>query len=253
MFLKQVVNEKKSLLEAKKGKFPLSSFQQKLRASERSFKAAVKGKQRISIIAEIKKASPSAGILRENLNITETARVYGKYADAVSVVTDSKNFMGKDSFVTQARNACSLPVLRKDFIIDSYQVFESRFLEADAILLLASILEKKELAGFISIARDLKMDCLVEVHCKKELDKALDAGAEIIGINNRDLATFETDFSVSRELIPFIPEEILVVVESGIHSRADLQLFQGKADAALIGSALMKAQNLEEKLKEFVE
>ena len=253
MFLNEIIEYKRFELQHKKEKFPLESFRHSLRASNRDFKGAIQGKEKISLIAEIKKASPSEGLLRENLNVREIAEIYSRHANAISVVTDERYFEGKDSFVTQARNACSLPVLRKDFIIDEYQVYESRFLEADAILLIAAILGKEELSHFISIARGFAMGCLVEVHNKEELKKALDAGAEIIGINNRDLATFETDLSVSRKLIPFVPENIPVVVESGIHSKHDLLQFKGKADAVLVGSVLMKAENIEEKLKELAE
>src|SRR3990167_5958148 len=169
----------------------------KKRHSTRSFGAALKSDINIRIIAEIKKASPSLGIIRENFNPVEIARIYETGgAAAISVLTDEKFFQGSLSYLTDVKKSVNLPILRKDFIIDSYQIYEALSAGADAILLIAALLSDEELKHFIGTAQRLSLSALVEVHSEEELQKALLSGAEIIGINNRNLKTLKTDISV---------------------------------------------------------
>ena len=204
------------------------------------------------IIAEVKCASPSRGRLIEDFDPVEIAGVYEENgAAAISVLTDEKYFAGHKNHLMQIRQKTNLPLLRKDFIIDEIQIYETRAIGADAILLIVHVLGKK-LAEFILLSRELGLNPLVEVHTKEELDLALDAGAEIIGINNRNLDTFQTDIETSRELRKRIPEGIIVVAESGIKERKDIEsLMQAGIHAFLIGEALITAPDMGKKLRVF--
>ncbi|OHB40096.1 MAG: indole-3-glycerol phosphate synthase [Planctomycetes bacterium RIFOXYD2_FULL_41_16] len=226
----------------------------KKRHSTRSFGAALKSDINIRIIAEIKKASPSLGIIRENFNPVEIARIYETGgAAAISVLTDEKFFQGSLSYLTDVKKSVNLPILRKDFIIDAYQIFEARSAGADAILLIAALLSKDEIQRYLELARELDMDCLVEVHSETELKKVLQTNAHIIGINNRDLATFKTDLETTVRLRPIIPAEKIVVSESGIKSRADvIKLIEKGIDAILVGETLMKSDDMSAKLQELL-
>jgi indole-3-glycerol phosphate synthase len=219
----------------------------------RDFLIAV-GAKGMNLIAEVKAASPSAGKIIEKYDPAKIAREYEKAgAAAISVLTDSKYFSGHIDDIVKVKDAVNIPVLRKDFIIDESQIYESRIAGADAILLIVRILPPADLERFISIAGDLEMDAVVEVHSAIEAQAALDAGAEIIGINNRDLDTLEVDVTTTREVItaiPFLKEKVLVS-ESGIRSREDIVMLQGsEVNAVLIGESLLKAGEVGKKIKE---
>ena len=219
------------------------------------FAAALKG-DRIRVIAEVKKASPSKGIIRENFNPVEIASIYARNgAAALSVLTDEKYFMGSLDYLRAIRQALDLPVplLRKDFILDEYQVYEARAAGADAILLIAAILDGDRLGSLRETAYGLGMSCLVEVHNEAELKTALESGAGIIGINNRDLNTFTVDLETTGRLRHLVPHDKIVVSESGIRNRTDMEkLAEWVVDAVLIGESLMKSPDIATALKEFV-
>ncbi len=217
-----------------------------------SFKKAIKREGKVSFIAEIKQASPSAGVLRQNFNALELAKLFEKGgAHAISVLTEEDFFLGKINYIEEIRKEIGLPILRKDFIIDEVQILESRAVGADAILLIIAVLEEAKAKELYEFSKSLNMDVLVEVHSEKELKRTLKLGAEIIGINSRNLHTFEINSERQKKLIPFIPEGALKVSESGIKTLKDMLLLKGLgADAVLVGEALMRAANIEEKLKE---
>ena len=205
-----------------------------------------------AVIAEIKKASPSRGVLREDCVPAQIAASYEQGGAAcLSVLTDIDFFQGADVYLQQARLACSLPVLRKDFIIDPYQVYEARVIGADCILLIVAALGDAMLSELLQLAEHLQMDCLVEVHDQAELERALQTPAPLIGINNRDLRSFETSLDVTLDMLGRIPDDRLVVTESGIHTAEDVSLMRGRGvHAFLVGEAFMKAQEPGEKLAE---
>ena len=211
-------------------------------------------KSNVRIIAEVKKASPSKGILCQQFDPVAIARAYGDGgAAAVSVLTEKNYFQGSLEYLRAIKEAIPLPVLRKDFIFDPYQLYEARAYGADAVLLIAVMLSEELLAELLQLARALSLCHLVEVHDRTDLQKALAAGAEIIGINNRDLKTFVTDIRTTIDLMPAIPEDKIVVSESGISSRQDLeQLAAAGVDAFLIGETLMKEINPGIKLRELI-
>jgi indole-3-glycerol phosphate synthase len=206
-----------------------------------SFRMALQSRQRERFIAEIKKASPSKGVLKADLDPARQAIAYREAgAAAISVVTEEDFFQGDLKWVSTAREASQLPVLRKDFVYESFQVYETRAAGASAILLIVAMLQPAELKNLIALARDFKLDVVTEVHDEAELNEALEAGADIIGVNNRDLKTFNVDVQTSVRLAEFIPDDRLFVVESGIHTKADIDLLiQAGADAFLIGEHLL--------------
>lgn len=198
-----------------------------------------------AVIAEIKKASPSAGTIRENFQVDQIAASYETAGAAcLSVLTDSEYFKGANEYLQQARDACSLPILRKDFMVNPWQVYESRVLGADCILLIVAALERKQLLEFDGLAREIGLDVLVEVHHQDELNDALATGASLIGVNNRNLHTFTTDLTVSERLYPMIPQDRTMVTESGIHSREDVvRLRRCGIQAFLVGEAFMRRED----------
>ncbi len=203
-----------------------------------------------AVIAEIKKASPSKGILREQFVPADIATSYAQHGAAcLSVLTDHDFFQGHEFYLQQARSACTLPVIRKDFIIDPYQVFEARAIDADCILLIVSALDDTQLLELSDLAYQLGMDVLVEVHNREELDRALLLNLPLIGINNRNLSTFETDLSTTLDLLGVIPEGNTVITESGIHTPADVALMRAHhVHGFLVGEAFMRADNPGEEL-----
>ena len=221
--------------------------------SPRNFRKAISSRT-CSIIAEVKRSSPSKGRIREDFDHIEIASLYEENgAAAISVLTDEEFFEGKNSYLSEIKETVFLPLLRKDFIIDPYQIYETRIIGGDAVLLIAGLLEEKTLRQFIDLAESLGLSPLVEVHSREELDKALAAGAGIIGINNRNLKTFSTDLRTSLELAPSIPEDRIVISESGIHSREDIEtLMKQGIHSFLVGEALMKAPDTGEKLRELL-
>lgn len=207
---------------------------------------------RAAVIAEIKKASPSRGILRKDFKPAEIASSYERGGAAcLSVLTDVDYFKGADEYLQQARAACSLPVIRKDFIIDPYQVYEARVLGADCILLIVAALGGAMLGELSQLAVQLGMDVLVEVHDHVELERALEVPGRLVGINNRNLRSFETRLDVTLGMLEKIPDDRIVVTESGIHTPADVALMRANGvNAFLVGEAFMKASNPGEKLVE---
>jgi indole-3-glycerol phosphate synthase len=198
-----------------------------------------------AIIAEVKKASPSAGLIREDFHPASIAASFESAgATCLSVLTDEHYFQGHRDFLHQARDACSLPVLRKDFIIDPWQVYESRCLDADCILLIVAALEKTRLEELFELAKSIGLDVLVEVHDKNELGLALELQGALIGVNNRNLHTFETDLSISESLKSILPEGRFLITESGIHETGDVQRMQNAGiNAFLVGEAFMREED----------
>lgn len=243
--------KKRRIKVLEKNKDALASLVKKA-PGVRSFKKAITKKGKIALIAEIKQASPSAGVLRKNFSHLEIARVYKKAkVDAISVVTEEDFFLGKVNYIEEIRKDISLPILRKDFIIDKIQILESRAVGADALLLIMGILSEEKLKILHDYAKELGMDVLVEVHTEKELKKVLNAGIDIIGINNRNLHTLTVSLDISKKLLPFLPKQVIKVSESGINNFKDVLLLKGLgANAMLIGSSFMKAKNIAAKIKE---
>ena len=198
-----------------------------------------------AVIAEIKKASPSKGVIRGNFIPTEIAQSYASAGAAcLSVLTDVDFFQGSDAYLLQAHDACSLPILRKDFIVEEYQIYESRALGADCILLIAAALNDDQLRNYAQLARMLQMDVLLEVHDAQELQRALQIDVTMIGINNRNLRSFEVNLQTTITLKKKVPDNMLIVTESGILTRADVQLMQSNGvNAFLVGEAMMRAQD----------
>ncbi len=221
----------------------------------RGFAHAVKARVdagRPAVIAEIKRASPSKGLLRADFHPPEIAVSYERSgATCLSVLTDVEFFRGADEHLQQARNACSLPVLRKDFVVDPYQIYEARGLGADCVLLIVAALEDALMAELAALTQRLGMDILVEVHDARELERALRLQTPLIGINNRDLRTFETNLDVTLALLPLIPPDRFVVTESGIHSPGDVaHMRHHGVNAFLVGEAFMRAPEPGVKLAE---
>lgn len=216
------------------------------------FERALEGDD-ISFICEIKKASPSKGVIAENFNWLEIARDYEiAGANAISILTEPVFFQGDNRHLIDVANTVRIPILRKDFIIDGYQIYESKLLGADAILLIASILRPEEIKHFIKIADGLGLSCLVETHTEEEIISSLKAGARIIGVNNRDLKTFNVDINHTVRLRPFVPKDKLFVSESGISSSDHInKLKRIGANGVLIGEALMKKSDKKRALREF--
>lgn len=209
-------------------------------------------RKRPAVIAEIKKASPSKGVLRENFVPAEIAKSYeAGGATCLSVLTDIDFFQGADAYLQQARAACSLPVIRKDFMIDPYQIVEARALGADCVLLIVSALDNVRMAELASVAKDVGLDVLVEVHDGDELDRALNTlDTPLVGINNRSLHSFEVSLETTLDLLPRVPRDRLVVTESGILNRADVELMEiSEVYAFLVGEAFMRAEEPGAELK----
>jgi len=214
----------------------------------RDFAGAIRAKisaGQAAVIAEIKKASPSKGVLRTDFRPAEIAASYAQHGAAcLSVLTDEQFFQGSAEYLKQARAACALPVLRKDFIVDEYQIYEARAMGADAVLLIAAALDVVQMQAFEALAHSLGMAVLVEVHDAVELDAALQLSTPLIGINNRNLRTFEVSLQTTLDLLPRIPPERIVVTESGILKAKDVELMRGNlVNAFLVGEAFMRADN----------
>jgi len=208
----------------------------------------------LSFICEVKKASPSKGIISEDFPWMEIAKDYEEGgAAAISVLTEPEFFLGSDQYMREISAAVKIPTLRKDFIIDEYQIYEAKLWGAGAVLLICALLEPLTLSGFISIADNLELDCLVEIHNEREAEEAIGAGARIIGINNRDLTTFNVDTELTSRLKNKIPSGILTVAESGINNTDDIRrLKETGADAVLIGESLMRSADRKQFLKEML-
>lgn len=253
MILDDIVANKKIQIEEEKKIKSLKEYYDDLKDREiRNFKEAL-NKNGIAIIAEIKKASPSKGIIKEDFDPVKIGEIYEKInIDAVSILTERKFFKGKDEYVNKVRFINSKPILRKDFIIDEYQVVQARAIGADAILLIAAILGDN-IKKYYDLAKELGLYCLTEVHNEKELDKALCAGCNIIGINNRDLKDFTVNLEVTEKLIKYIPKDNIVVSESGIKNSQDIRYLRSLGvNAVLIGETFMRNIDDLEKVKDFI-
>ena len=256
--LKEIIENKKKEVRISKEKSPLSEFVGDLGNSERNFHKSIRKKTGFSqksrffypnLIAEIKRKSPSYGVLNKRADFGEIIGIYDMYASAISVLTDKKFFAGSLQDLGVAGKLTKLPLLRKDFIVDEYQIYESRLHNADAILLIASILKKSQIKNYIEIAKSYQMASIVEVHTEEELEKALSVNAEIIGINNRNLDTLKISPDTTLSLADKVPKNKVIVSESGIESGDYMKKISGKVDAVLIGSFFMKSANLEDSIK----
>lgn len=257
MILQKIITHKKMELACRKDMIPLKALEDSLAGlpPPRPLAPALRRPGQVAIIAEVKKASPSKGILCSNFDPVKIALEYERSgAAAISVLTEEKFFLGHPSYLTRVRQATGIPVLRKDFIIDPYQIYESRVMGADAVLLITAALSLGQLAELRALAGGLGMSCLVEVHTEPELNRALNAGADMIGINNRDLNTFKTDLNRTFILSGLInKQKITVVSESGIKTHADLvRLKDSGVHAALVGEALVRRADPGEALKELI-
>lgn len=247
--LRRILAAKRSGVAEARKRVPLQQLKEQLVKAPptRNFRVAItrRGAYDLRLIAELKKASPLKGVLRPKFDPAQLARDFeAAGAAALSVLTDVKYFQGAMENIPLVKGACSLPVLRKDFIIDEYQLYETRLGGADAVLLITQLMAQKKLKECIQTAKNLSLTPLVEVHTAAELKRALDAGAEIIGINTRDLTKFKVDFEVAGALRPRVPPDRLVVCESGIDSPRQIdRLRELKFDAVLIGESLMRSRN----------
>jgi len=257
MILDEIIKSKREEVELNKRNISFSHLDRAIAARTKyfSFKKALTKTAKVSIIAEIKKASPSKGVIRENFNPVEIAKIYEENgASAISVLTDRKFFQGDIEFLSDIREVVAIPLLRKDFIIDEYQIFESAAFGADAILLIAAVLSVDEMKTFLLKAEQLKMNCLVEIHNEDELKKVLKVDPDIIGINNRNLNNFEVNITNTDKLMENIPQDKIIVSESGIHTPQDMNYLKELGiHAALIGESFMREKDIGAKLKDFLE
>jgi indole-3-glycerol phosphate synthase len=248
--LDDILTYKRQEVQKKMAELDLKQLRERItsRFDQRSFQQALRRTDGVALIAEIKRASPSAGLIRKDFQPTFLARGYEKGgADALSVLTDIRFFQGELKYLLQARSATSLPCLRKDFIVNEYQIWEARLAEADAVLLIVAALKRDELVHFMDIAHEAELDTLVEVHDEEELKIALDIGAPVIGINNRNLQTFQTDLATTEKLAAQIPKEVTFVSESGIHTHDDVKRMKAcGAHAVLVGESLMRQPDVEQ-------
>lgn len=252
--LEELANSAREIVKNKKQKVSEETLKEDayaLRSERFKFEKAL-SEPGISFICELKKASPSKGLIREDFNYLDFAKDYETSgASAISCLTEPTKFLGSLEYLKNTSEAVDLPVLRKDFIVEPYQIYEAKINGASAILLIVALLTQEELFDYITIADDLGLSALVEVHNEKELEKALKANARIIGVNNRDLRDFSVDLKTTEELSKLIPDDVLFVSESGIHSYEDVKrLEKTGVDAVLIGEQLMRSDDIPAALKE---
>lgn len=253
--LEKIVADKKEELEQRKKSVPVSEIEARIAwmVSPLDFASALKGVG-VRLIAEVKKASPSRGIICPEFDPVALARIYADNgAAAISVLTEEKYFGGCLNHLSEIRKEVEIPLLRKDFIFDPYQVYESRACGADALLFITAILEPEQLDELLSLSHAIGLSCLVEVHNENELEMVLHSGAKIIGINNRNLKTFGVDIGTTQRLRPLVPKDKTVVSESGISCRQNMEhLKKWNVDAALVGEALLTADDIAAKMKELL-
>ena len=253
--LDKIIEDKKPEVARIRREVPMWALKE--RAAGRKpldFAAALRG-EGLKIIAEVKKASPSKGLLCPDFKPVELAKTYANNgAAAISVLTESNYFLGSLDYLEAIRSAVNIPLLRKDFIFDEYQIYESAAYGADAVLLITAMLEKKKLTAFLLLCKAMRLSALVEVHNEEDLTRALSAGGEIIGINNRDLNTFKTDIETTRRLRALIPEGHIIVSESGINNATDMVMMKEcNVNAVLVGEALVTAKDISAKMRELLQ
>lgn len=269
MILEQIINRRKKDIERLKSLTSINSLIKQIESKiypKNSFKTAIGGqfsniagediaKQGVRIIAEVKKASPSKGLICPDFDYIQIAKDYeAGGAAAISVLTEPNYFLGANEYLSQIKEIVKLPLLRKDFTVDEWQIYEAKAIGADAILLIAAALTQREMGHFLQVAYSLGLDCLVETHDEEEVKRALDVNAEIIGVNNRNLRTFEISLKVSERLRGLVPRDKVFVAESGIHTKEDIRsLKRLGVDAVLIGESIVKSADRAGKLKEFKE
>jgi indole-3-glycerol phosphate synthase len=252
MILDEIVERKKKDLQNKKF-LSIEEYKKAAKAApvKNSFYQAL-SKKELSIIGEIKKASPSKGIIKNDFFPLEIASEYEGAVDAISVLTEENYFLGNLSILKDVSQSNKLPLLRKDFIIDEREIYEAKISGASAVLLIVAILNEEKLKTFIQLTKSLNLDALVEVHDEEEVEKAIKAGADIIGINNRNLKDFSVSLETTKKLRKLIPENILVVSESGIHEVEHIKfLSQCNVNAILVGESFMRCEDIKVKAKEF--
>jgi indole-3-glycerol phosphate synthase len=258
MILDKIAEHKRQEVALAKSRRSLASLQREVAELEdrprgflRALRTTADAKQ-TAVIAEVKKGSPSKGVIREDFDPVSIAEIYqNNGATCLSVLTDEHFFMGRLLYLNKIRRVVNLPLLRKDFICDQYQIYEARVAGADAILLIAAMLDAGQLAEFSALADELQLDVLLEVHDEAELEMALATDCELLGINNRNLQTFATDLATTEHLLPMIPDGHFVVTESGIFTRADvLRLQKAGAQGFLVGESLMREDDIGAKLRE---
>ncbi len=256
MILDDIIEKKRERLQYEMQQISVEGWKQKIKGGglhrPLDFSGVLRKTDGLAIIAEVKKASPSAGVICDEFDAAVIAREYvNSGVQAVSVITEKVFFLGDDSYLVRVRQSVPVPVLRKDFIIDLWQIYQSRYLGADAVLLIVSVLSDDLLKKMLIVSGILGMQCLVEVHNEEESARAIAAGAKIIGINNRDLRTFETDIETTERLIRSIPSDRIVVSESGIKTAEDMDYLRSiGADAVLVGETLMRAGSVQNKIRE---
>jgi len=256
MILSRIIEEKRRFIEEAKRAKPESVLIEETKGIcvRSAFKKNISRPHHINLIAEIKKASPTKGILRGDFNVLKIATTYqANGASAISILTDERFFEGRLEYIKRVKEIVSLPILRKDFFIDEYQIYETVASGADAILLIGELLSTNEMTAFHNLATSLGLDVLVEIHNEEDLEKALAAGASIIGINNRDLHTFKVDLGVTQRLIRLIPQNKTIVSESGVKTYEDVMFLKSiGVNAVLIGEAFMESSDIGSKMRELL-
>ncbi len=255
--LRRILDRKVEEVRERQSRNSLGSLERRITEQEKTRGFVDALVQRIAtgepgVIAEVKKASPSKGVIRENFQPAQIADSYQNGGAAcLSVLTDIDFFQGSDDYLVAARAACTLPVLRKDFTVDPYQVVEARAIGADAVLLIAAALDDRQMAELVDVAREYRLDVLLEVHDRTQLERAVELPVRLIGVNNRDLHTFETRLSTTLELLPYIPADRTLVTESGIHNAQDVAVMREHGvHAFLVGESFMRAPEPGDKLQE---
>lgn len=248
MFLETVLKEKKAKVKEWKASTPVSELKERMQDVEkRPFYNVFskRGEKTVKIIAEVKKASPSMGLLKEDFNVEQLVSAYNEGGSAaISVITEEKFFSGNILLLTEVRKLTSLPILRKDFIVDDYEIYQAKAFGADSILLIAEALERSQLSDFAALAKEIGLDVLIELHSLKSYEKLLDIKDFLLGINNRDLYSLKIDLSTSEKILRHIPEDQKVVIESGIKDRKDIERFiQLGVSNFLIGTNLVLSEN----------
>lgn len=258
--LEQIIDKKVKEISIQKEKLPLEKILKEIEKTnyqKRDFKNSIKRKdKRLSLIAECKKSTPSSGIIRMDYDVERIAEDYyiSGYVDALSVLTEKNYFLGDLSHLLKVKQKVPLAVLRKDFIIDEYQIYESIYFQADAILLISTILQKEQLYYLYNKAKELSLDVVVEIHDIDDLNKILELQPEIIGVNNRNLHTFEVNINTTEKLLKYIPKNSVIISESGISSVSDVKyLYDLGLDAILVGSYFMKSLDIKQAVKKLME